>query len=238
MFVFVWSKLFSDTWSVEYKVLLCENDRNTPIIIASWSLIIWAPSSEFVSSSIPSWQILTAHPQPFRKARDLAFCLKVPIDPLLVWESSEGSGEAARMRRLAWTFAARIGSKYQIRLTRSIYSCCYDVIDISCNKILLWSWFYAWSRVTVYMVNFCHHYSFSGPTLVAGGILQIRIFRVIFPFFSIHFVSFLSENKYGWFRHLRHTVWLGIHTRIFSNIGYFRSYQRISVSIWINAKGR
>ena len=44
----------------------------------------WAPASEFVSSSIPSWQILTAHAQPF-----------------------------------AWTFAARIGDKYQIRLTRS-----------------------------------------------------------------------------------------------------------------------
>ena len=80
----------------------------------------WAPSSEFVSSSIPSWQILTAHAQPFRGARDLAFCLKVPLDSLLVWASSEGSGETARMRRLAWTFAARIGDKYQIRLTRSI----------------------------------------------------------------------------------------------------------------------
>ena len=80
---------------------------------------IWAPSSEFVSSSIPSWQILTAHAQPFRGARDLAFCLKVPLDSLLIWASSEGSGETARMRRLAWTFAARIGYKYQIRLTRS-----------------------------------------------------------------------------------------------------------------------
>ena len=38
----------------------------------------WAPSSEFVSSSIPSWQILSAHAQPFRGARDLAFCMKVP----------------------------------------------------------------------------------------------------------------------------------------------------------------
>ena len=82
---------------------------------------IWAPSSEFVSSSNPSWQILTAHAQPFRGARDLAFCLKVPFDSLLVWASSEGSGETARMRRLAWTFAARIGDKYQIRLRRSIY---------------------------------------------------------------------------------------------------------------------
>ena len=83
--------------------------------------IIWAPLSEFVSSSIPSWQILTVHAQPFRGARDLAFCLRVPLDSLLVWARSEGSGETARMHRLAWTFAARIGDKYQIRLTRSIW---------------------------------------------------------------------------------------------------------------------
>ena len=74
-----------------------------------------------MSSSIPSWQILTAHAQPFREARDLAFCLKVPLHSLLLWASSGGSGETARMRRLAWTFAARIGDKYQIRLTRSTY---------------------------------------------------------------------------------------------------------------------
>ena len=83
---------------------------------------IWTALSEFVSSSIPSWQILTAHAQPFRGARDLAFCLKVPLDSLPVWASSGGSGETARMRRLAWTFAARICDKYQIRLTRSIYT--------------------------------------------------------------------------------------------------------------------
>ena len=85
----------------------------------------WAASSEFVSSSIPSWQILTAHAQPFRGARDLAFCLKVSLDSLLVWASSDGSGETARMRRLAWTFAARIGDKYQIRLARP--SLCINV---------------------------------------------------------------------------------------------------------------
>ena len=90
--------------------------------------VIWAPSSEFVSSSIPSWQISTAHAQPFRGAMDLAFCLKVPLDSLLVWASSEGSGETVRMRRLAWTFAARNRDKYQIRLTRSI-----------CLLNLLWS---------------------------------------------------------------------------------------------------
>ena len=83
---------------------------------------MWAPTSEFVSSSIPSWQISNAHAEPFRGARDLAFCLKVPLDSLLVWASSEGSGETARMRRLTWTIAARIGDKYQIRLTRSMWT--------------------------------------------------------------------------------------------------------------------
>ena len=94
---------------------------NPVILILMHFYIIWAASSEFVSSSNRSWQILTVHAQPFRGARDLAFCLKVPLDSLLVWASSGGSGETARMRRLAWTFAARIGDKYQIRLTRPIF---------------------------------------------------------------------------------------------------------------------
>ena len=79
-----------------------------------------SPVKANVSLSIPSWQILTAHAKPFRGARELAFCLKVPLDSLLVWASSGGSGETARMRRFAWTFAARISDKYQIGLTRSI----------------------------------------------------------------------------------------------------------------------
>ena len=89
-------------------------------LTTSMNFIICGASSESMSSSIPSWQIFTAHAQPFRGARDLAICLKGPLDSLLVWVSSGGSGETARMRRLAWTFAARIGDKYQIRLTRPI----------------------------------------------------------------------------------------------------------------------
>ena len=38
------------------------------------------------------------HAQPFRGARDPAFCLKVPLDSLLVSASSGCSGETARMR--------------------------------------------------------------------------------------------------------------------------------------------
>ena len=93
--------------------------------MACLSVHKWAASSEFVSSSIPSWKFLTAHAQPFRGTRDLSFCLNVPLDSLLVWASSGGSGETVRMRRLAWTFVARIGDKYQIRLTRRKY-CSFD----------------------------------------------------------------------------------------------------------------
>ena len=76
------------------------------IFVSHWSIILKvlysnikrAPSSEFVSLSIPSWQIVTAHAQLFRGARDLAFYLRVPLDSLLVWASSGGFGETARMR--------------------------------------------------------------------------------------------------------------------------------------------
>ena len=98
-----------------------------------------------MSSSIPSWQILTAHAQPFREARDLAFCLKVPLDSLLVWASSGGSGETARMRRLTWTFAARICDKYQIPLTRpfDVTFCFFlSVLTSFYTKIMsVWSYF-------------------------------------------------------------------------------------------------
>ena len=116
---------------------MCSHPSGGTRCVDVWCLVrpfvyfhTWAPSSEFVSSSIPSWHILTAHAQPFRGARDLAFCLKVPLDSLLVWASSGGSGETARMRRLAWTFAARIGDKYQIRLTRST-SCVWTVMALA-----------------------------------------------------------------------------------------------------------
>ena len=76
------------------KTFLHPSKTLSRMVVSSCRGAIWAPSNEFVSSSIPSWQILTAHAQPFRGARVLAFCLKVPLDSLLVWASSVGSGEA------------------------------------------------------------------------------------------------------------------------------------------------
>ena len=51
------------------------------------------------------------------------------------------------------------------------------------------------------MIIFYHHYSFSGPTLVACGILftEIRSFCVVFPSFCIHFeVCQFSTRKRIW----------------------------------------
>ena len=97
------------------KYLIVSNNINTNLNIPNLKrdkpvfkfCLHLGPVKRILSSSIPSWQIFTAHAQPFRGARDLVFCLKVPLASLLVWASSEGSGETARMRRLAWTFAAR-----------------------------------------------------------------------------------------------------------------------------------
>ena len=153
----------------------------------SWccSYFIWAPSSEFVSLSIPSWQILTAHAQPFRGARDLAFCLKVPLDSLLVWASSGGSGETARMRRLAWTFAARIGDKYQIRLTRPIwfYGFYYEAIHVECY--LAHCWTYICMCVCFFSLN----------SIVATSLGEGRASRRIVNLSCMHiFLSFFSSS--------------------------------------------
>ena len=64
----------------QYKYFMSEES----ILMFKIYEIYRAPSSEFVSSSIPSLQISTAHAQSFRGARDLVFCLKVLLDSLLV----------------------------------------------------------------------------------------------------------------------------------------------------------
>ena len=61
----------------------------------------------------------------------------------------------------------------------------------------------------VFMINFCHHYSTSGHSLVAGGILfrqQIFVPFIFLFLYILKFVSFLLENEYGHFRLLKHTV--------------------------------
>ena len=132
-----------------------------------------------MSSSIPSWQISTAHAQPFRGARDLAFCLKVPLDSLLVWASSEGSGETARMRRLALTFAARIGDKYQIRLTRSN---CLKHINIKFLKInvKLTNFRLELKSITTEIYSLVHYWFLTIPRQFCFWLYKYRIGEIIF----------------------------------------------------------
>ena len=84
-----------------------------------------------------------------QRGRDLAFCLKVPLDSLLVWASSRGSGETARMRRLAWTFAARISDKYQIHYTRPNWSSGPVAIKPYVQSLM----FYVWNTKNLLMVS-------------------------------------------------------------------------------------
>ena len=85
-----------------YWTALMASEGTIPVLSRPFHM---SPSSEIVSSSTPSWQILTEHAQPFRGARDLAFCLKVPHDSLLVWASGGGSGEPARGSPKPWLLA-------------------------------------------------------------------------------------------------------------------------------------
>ena len=80
-----------------------------------------------------------------QKARDLASCLKVPLDSLLVWASSGGSGETARMQRLAWTFAACIGDKYQKSLDAA--QLLLNILQIQiCYQYQLFIWAASWQN--------------------------------------------------------------------------------------------
>ena len=45
---------------------------------------------------------------PLKRTGQLALYLKFLLVPYIVWANSKGSGETARMRRLAWAFAVRL----------------------------------------------------------------------------------------------------------------------------------
>ena len=116
---------------------------------------------------------------------DLAFCLKVPLDLLLVWASSEGSGETARMCRLAWTFAARIDDKYQIRLTQSILSR---------------------QRTTKVLIRLRGCAGWSAPLLFADGIN--RFSHDVIHIFVCSFFRILSSACSGRWKFTMHHIFL------------------------------
>ena len=93
-------------------------------------------SSEFVFSSIPSWQILTAHAQPFNGARDLVFCLKVPLDSLLVWASS--TKFAWRGPNVVWSDFVTRTKPYGQSPADKIYA--YKETQPKAGKLFIYYW--------------------------------------------------------------------------------------------------
>ena len=69
-------------------------------------------------SDILSSDPFGAYAQLFSRTICLPLWLKFPLDLLLMWANSNGSGKTARMRRLAWTFAFRICNNGSFRTTR------------------------------------------------------------------------------------------------------------------------
>ena len=89
--------------------------------VSKFKLCKWAASSEFVFEHSVMTNFNCACPA-IHRDQGSGFLSEGSSWLTIVWASSGGSGETARMPRLAWTFAARICDKYQIRLTRPLYS--------------------------------------------------------------------------------------------------------------------
>ena len=75
----------------------------------------WALAFEFHSSN--------AHAQPSSGARCLSFGRTLRLLPYFMCANSEGSGETAQMRKLAWAFAGRLCYKYHNLMNWLILSC-------------------------------------------------------------------------------------------------------------------
>ena len=102
-------------------------------------------SSSFVNSS---WNALA---QPSNAATRLIFGQTLHLLPYVMCANSEGSGETARMRSLAWALAVRLCDKYHNLMSWLIYlynavapnncfikgSHKYDVYLVEENKVLL-----------------------------------------------------------------------------------------------------
>ena len=74
----------------------------------------WASSWDYGTICPPKTHSSNAHAQPSSGAtcRSLIFGRTLRLLPYFMCANSEGSGETARMRRLAWAFAGRLCGKY------------------------------------------------------------------------------------------------------------------------------
>ena len=74
--------------------------------------MIWADSWDYGTFRPPKTHSSNALAQPFSVARCLSFGRTLCLLPYFMCANTEGSGETARMRRLAVAFACRLYGKY------------------------------------------------------------------------------------------------------------------------------
>ena len=165
----------------------------------------WAASSEFVSSSILPWQILTALAQPFRGARIWHSVWRFLLTQCLYERAAEVLARL-RMRRLAWTFAARICDKYQVRLTRPNL-CCWFFLHIFCiifatNLHMSFCWFcHAAAQIRnhklntqiVFQVTSCNSTYFKETKIFMLVAIVVRCFRTTLTWFDTR--EFILERN-------------------------------------------
>ena len=86
------------------------------IIKTTWKCVtsnyIWADSWDYGTFRPPSTRSSNTHVQSSSGARCLIFGLTLRLLPYFMFANSNGFGETARMRRLAWAFAGRLCDKY------------------------------------------------------------------------------------------------------------------------------
>ena len=89
-------------------------EGNTAITdsVDNWQTTKWVVSWDHGTFRLPLTHSSNAHAQPSSGARCLIFCWTLRLLPYLMYANSDGSGETARMRRLAWAFAGRLCDKY------------------------------------------------------------------------------------------------------------------------------
>ena len=82
---------------------------------------LFEPAHAIMAVFVLSEPSSNAHAQPSSGARCQVFGRTLCLRPYFMCANSEGSGEAARMCRLAWAFAVRLCDKYHILMSWLIY---------------------------------------------------------------------------------------------------------------------
>ena len=92
--------------------IICEWNKSTNFTFEN--KIIWAISWDYDTFRPPLTHSSNAHEQPSSEARYmyLIFVRTLRLLSYFICANSEGSGETARLSRLAWAFAGRLCNKY------------------------------------------------------------------------------------------------------------------------------